>query len=87
MKFEAETYVSEAFHVDKKTMKRIFMFRRSGQFELLHDEALSSWVLLQHYRGLGPTFLILPDAGKMQHLEAEVSQEHLTRIFHSMAAR
>nr|KAF6273032.1 serpin family A member 1 [Pipistrellus kuhlii] len=85
VKLEPETFVVEDFHVDKKTMRRMFMFRRSGQFELLHDEALSSWVLLQRYRGPVPAFLILPDEGKMQHLEAEVSQEHLTRIFHSMA--
>ncbi|XP_070258025.1 alpha-1-antitrypsin-like [Myotis yumanensis] len=87
VKFEAEGFVAEDFHVDKKTTIRVPMTHRLGRFDLLHDKALSSWVLLQHYRGQMPAFLILPDEGKMQYLEAKVCQKHLARIFKNIDIR
>ncbi|ELK27057.1 Alpha-1-antitrypsin [Myotis davidii] len=87
VKFEAEGFVAEDFHVDKKTTIRVPMTHRLGRFDLLHDKALSSWVLLQHYRGQGPAFLILPDKGKMQYLEAKICQKHLARIFKNIDIR
>lgn len=81
------TLVTEDFHVDKKTKREVDMFQRVGRFDLLYDKALSSWVLLQHYKDHLSTFLILPDEGQMQHLEATVCNKHMARIFKSISIR
>ncbi|KAK1339498.1 hypothetical protein QTO34_020181 [Cnephaeus nilssonii] len=87
VKIETENFVAEDFHVDRKTTKRVPMIHRVGRFGLLHDKALSSWVLLQHYSGPVNAFLILPDEGKMQYLEAKVCPKHLARIFKTIDIR
>ncbi|XP_016067967.1 PREDICTED: alpha-1-antiproteinase 2-like [Miniopterus natalensis] len=85
--FEAEGIAKGDFHVDKETTVQVPMIYRAGMFEAMQDREISSWVLLQRYRNRFCAYLILPDPGKMQELEATVSDGHLRRIYATMDKR
>ncbi|XP_004447971.2 alpha-1-antitrypsin-like [Dasypus novemcinctus] len=76
--FEPENTQEEEFHVDEKTTVTVPMMSRLGMFNVDRSEQLSSWVLLMDYLGNATAIFILPDLGKMQHLEATLTMEHLS---------
>lgn len=78
--FEVEQTAEEDFHVDASTTVKVPMMRRLGMFDLYHCEVLSSWVLLMDYVGNATSFFILPDEGKLEHVESKLTRKSLTKF-------
>ncbi|XP_019497984.1 PREDICTED: alpha-1-antitrypsin [Hipposideros armiger] len=78
--FEVEQTTEEDFHVDASTTVKVPMMSRLGMFYLHRCEMLSSWVLLMDYVGNATAFFILPDEGKLEHVESKLTKEALTRF-------
>ncbi|CAO2587226.1 unnamed protein product [Lemmus lemmus] len=73
--FDAENTEEADFHVDKSTTVKVPMMSRLGMFDVHHCSTLSSWILLMDYLGNATAIFILPDDGKMQHLEQTLTKE------------
>ncbi|XP_028637885.1 alpha-1-antitrypsin [Grammomys surdaster] len=78
--FDSEHTTEADFHVDQSTKVKVPMMNRLGMFDVHHCSTLSSWVLLMDYRGNATAIFLLPDEGKMQHLEQTLTQEHICKI-------
>lgn len=76
--FDAEQTTEEDFHVDKATTVKVPMMKRLGMYNLHYCSKLSSWVLLMDYVGNATAFFILPDEGKLHHMEALLTKEDLS---------
>uniref|UniRef100_A0A8C0QFU0 Serpin family A member 1 n=1 Tax=Canis lupus familiaris TaxID=9615 RepID=A0A8C0QFU0_CANLF len=85
--FEVEHTTEEDFHVDEHTTVKVPMMSRLGMFDIQHCATLSSWVLLMEYVGNATAFFILPDEGKMQHLESKLTKEVLAKFLEKRYAR
>nr|O54757.1 RecName: Full=Alpha-1-antitrypsin-like protein CM55-MM; Flags: Precursor [Tamias sibiricus]BAA24416.1 alpha1-antitrypsin-like protein [Tamias sibiricus] len=78
--FNEEDTKEEDFHVDEATTVRVPMMNRLGMFHLHHCSTLASWVLQMDYLGNATAIFLLPDKGKMQHLEDTVTMEILSKF-------
>ncbi|EPY81615.1 Alpha-1-antitrypsin precursor-like protein [Camelus ferus] len=78
--FDAERTTEEDFHVDAETTVKVPMMSRLGMFDLHYCDTLASWVLLMDYVGNATAFFILPDEGKLQHLEDTLTKEILSKF-------
>nr|O54759.1 RecName: Full=Alpha-1-antitrypsin-like protein CM55-ST; Flags: Precursor [Tamias sibiricus]BAA24418.1 alpha1-antitrypsin-like protein [Tamias sibiricus] len=78
--FNEEQTREKDFHVDEATTVRVPMMNRLGMFHLHHCSTLASWVLQMDYLGNATAIFLLPDKGKMQHLEDTVTTEILTKF-------
>lgn len=78
--FEVDQTTEEDFHVDASTTVKVPMMRRLGMFDLHRCEVLASWVLLMDYVGNATAFFILPDEGKLEHMESKLTREALTNF-------
>ncbi|MDL1381401.1 serpin family protein [Yersinia pestis] len=78
--FNEEQTREEDFHVDEATTVRVPMMNREGRFHLHHCSTLASWVLQMDYLGNATAIFLLPDKGKMQHLEDTVTTEILSKF-------
>lgn len=78
--FEPESTTEQDFHVDEKTTVRVPMMHRLSSFDVQYSDALSSWVLLLDYAGNATAFFILPDQGKLRHLEDTLTKGILARF-------
>lgn len=75
--FDVNLTEEEDFHVDEATTVKVPMMKSLDMFNLVYCDKLSSWVLLMDYVGNATAFFILPDEGKLHHLEANLSKEDL----------
>uniref|UniRef100_A0A3Q2H846 Serpin family A member 1 n=1 Tax=Equus caballus TaxID=9796 RepID=A0A3Q2H846_HORSE len=78
--FEPEYTTEQDFHVDEKTTVRVPMMNHLSSFDVQYSDALSSWVLLLDYAGNATAFFILPDQGKLRHLEDTLTKGILARF-------
>lgn len=78
--FEPENTMEADFHVNKSTTVKVPMMSRLGMFDVHHCSTLSSWVLLMDYLGNATAIFLLPDDGKMQHLEQTLTREHICQF-------
>ncbi|KAM7158160.1 alpha-1-antitrypsin isoform 1-T2 [Molossus nigricans] len=78
--FDVDQTTEEDFHVDAATTVKVPMMQRLGMFDLYHCDKLSSWVLLMDYVGNATAFFILPDEGKLHHLEDTLTTEDLAKF-------
>ncbi|MBV98575.1 Alpha-1-antitrypsin, partial [Eschrichtius robustus] len=78
--FEAERTTERDFHVDEETTVRVPMMNRLGMYDLHYCDNLASWVLLMDYVGNATALFILPDQGKLQHLEDKLTKELLAKV-------
>ncbi|CAK6431760.1 unnamed protein product [Pipistrellus nathusii] len=76
--FNAKMTREEDFHVDKATTVKVPMMNRLGMFNVHHCSKLSSWVLLMDYVGNATAFFLLPDEGKLSHMEELLTKEDLS---------
>lgn len=76
--FDAKQTTEEDFHVDEATTVKVPMMKRLGMYNLHHCSKLSSWVLLMDYVGNATAFFILPDEGKLRHMEDLLTAEDLS---------
>ncbi|KAM8782183.1 alpha-1-antitrypsin isoform 2-T2 [Rhynchonycteris naso] len=85
--FEVDQTTEEDFHVDQDTTVRVPMMKRLGMFDLYYCDKLSGWVLLMDYVGNATAFFILPDEGKLQHVETMLTKEVLTKFLNNRHRR
>ncbi|XP_066133721.1 alpha-1-antitrypsin [Saccopteryx bilineata] len=85
--FEADQTTEEDFHVDQDTTVRVPMMHRLGMFDLYYCDKLSGWVLLMDYVGNATAFFILPDDGKLPHVETMLTKEVLTKFLNKRHRR
>nr|KAF6273031.1 hypothetical protein mPipKuh1_015601 [Pipistrellus kuhlii] len=75
--FDEQKTMEEDFHVDEATTVKVLMMKRMGKFNVHYCSKLSSWVLLMDYVGNATAFFLLPDEGKLSHMEGLLSKEDL----------
>lgn len=78
--FDPEHTTEADFHVDQSTTVKVPMMNRLGMFDVHHCSTLSSWVLLMDYLGNATAIFLLPDEGKMQHLEQTLNKELISQF-------
>lgn len=78
--FNAELTTKQKFHVDEQTTIETLMMSSTRRFRLHYCSTLSSWVLQLKYLGNATAMFLLPDQGKMQHLENTLSPQLLTKF-------
>ncbi|MBO8913307.1 hypothetical protein INO36_13490, partial [Staphylococcus aureus] len=78
--FDPENTEEAEFHVDESTTVKVPMMTLSGMLDVHHCSMLSSWVLLMDYAGNTTAVFLLPDDGKMQHLEQTLNKELISKI-------
>ncbi|XP_036171654.1 alpha-1-antitrypsin [Myotis myotis] len=76
--FDASDTTEEDFHVDEATTVKVPMMKRTGMYNLYKCHKLSSWVLLMDYVGNATAFFILPNEGKLRHMEDLLTKEDLS---------
>lgn len=69
--------------MDEATTVRVPMMHRLGMFDLHRCEVLSSWVLLMDYVGNATALFVLPDQGRLPHLEDKLSRDALAKFLES----
>ncbi|KAH0620396.1 hypothetical protein JD844_020804 [Phrynosoma platyrhinos] len=67
------------FFVDANTTVKVNMMHRKGYYKFLHDADLLSWVVELPYKGDATAFFILPDEGKLEHVEGALVKESLSK--------
>ncbi|XP_037357912.1 alpha-1-antitrypsin-like [Talpa occidentalis] len=85
--FDAAQTTEEDFHVDDETTVKVPMMSRLGMFAIQHCSKLHSWVLRMDYEGNATALFLLPDQGKMQHVEDTMNQEFLGRFLEKRYGR
>ncbi|KFO21359.1 alpha-1-antitrypsin isoform X2 [Fukomys damarensis] len=78
--FEAEYTSEENFHVNEETTVKVPMMKRLGIFRVFHCTTIQSWVLLMDYQGNVTALFLLPDKGKLQHLEETLTEELIDKF-------
>uniref|UniRef100_A0A8C9QFM4 Serpin domain-containing protein n=1 Tax=Spermophilus dauricus TaxID=99837 RepID=A0A8C9QFM4_SPEDA len=85
--FEEVLTREQDFHVDQATTVRVPMMNRVGMFDLHYCPTLASWVLQMDYLGNATAIFLLPDEGKLQHLEDTVTKEILAKFLKNRESR
>nr|XP_060612133.1 alpha-1-antitrypsin-like [Anolis sagrei ordinatus]XP_060612142.1 alpha-1-antitrypsin-like [Anolis sagrei ordinatus] len=67
------------FFVDANTTVKVNMMHRKGYYKFIYDGDLFSWVVELPYKGDATAFFILPDEGKLEHVESALAKEHLSK--------
>uniref|UniRef100_G1T809 Serpin family A member 9 n=1 Tax=Oryctolagus cuniculus TaxID=9986 RepID=G1T809_RABIT len=78
--FEPENTKEEDFHVDATTTVRVPMMSRLGMYVKFHCSTLASTVLRMDYKGNATALFLLPDEGKLQHLEDTLTTELIAKF-------
>ncbi|XP_045433159.1 alpha-1-antitrypsin isoform X2 [Pipistrellus kuhlii] len=76
--FDTDMTTEEDFQVDEATTVKVPMMNRLGMFNVHYCSKLSSWVLLMDYVGNTTAFFLLPDEGKLRHMEELLTKEDLS---------
>ncbi|KAJ7345138.1 hypothetical protein JRQ81_001088 [Phrynocephalus forsythii] len=86
--FDTASTMEEDFFVDANRTVKVSLMSQEGFYKYLRDEDLSSWVVAIDFRGDGiadtyrddiTAFFILPDEGKMKHLEGALLKENVSK--------
>ncbi|VTJ92258.1 Hypothetical predicted protein, partial [Marmota monax] len=85
--FEEVLTREQDFHVDEATTVRVPMMNRVGMFDLHYCPTLASWVLQMDYLGNATAIFLLPDEGKLQHLEDTITKEILAKFLKNRESR
>uniref|UniRef100_A0A5F9CG30 Serpin family A member 1 n=2 Tax=Oryctolagus cuniculus TaxID=9986 RepID=A0A5F9CG30_RABIT len=85
--FEPENTKEEDFHVNATTTVRVPMMSRLGRYDLFHCSTLASTVLRMDYKGNATALFLLPDEGKLQHLEDTLTTELITKFLAKSSLR
>nr|XP_020670063.1 alpha-1-antitrypsin-like [Pogona vitticeps]XP_020670064.1 alpha-1-antitrypsin-like [Pogona vitticeps]XP_020670065.1 alpha-1-antitrypsin-like [Pogona vitticeps]XP_020670066.1 alpha-1-antitrypsin-like [Pogona vitticeps]XP_020670067.1 alpha-1-antitrypsin-like [Pogona vitticeps]XP_020670068.1 alpha-1-antitrypsin-like [Pogona vitticeps]XP_020670069.1 alpha-1-antitrypsin-like [Pogona vitticeps] len=77
--FDTHLIRERDFFVDANTTVKVNLMHRKGYYKFVHDEDLSSWIVELPYKGDATAFFILPDEGKMAHVESALRKESLSK--------
>ncbi|KAG8449078.1 hypothetical protein GDO86_015941 [Hymenochirus boettgeri] len=67
--FEPKQTKDRDFHVDNETVVTVPMMHKNGRFNVAYDKELGCTVVEIPYQGNATAIFILPDEGKLQHVE------------------
>uniref|UniRef100_A0A8B9Q605 Serpin domain-containing protein n=1 Tax=Apteryx owenii TaxID=8824 RepID=A0A8B9Q605_APTOW len=73
--FTSELTEEREFFVDEKTTVKVPMMHQTDIFDFYFDEKVPCTVVRLHYNGSATVFLVLPEKGKMKHLEQALVKE------------
>ncbi|XP_061468037.1 alpha-1-antiproteinase-like isoform X2 [Rhineura floridana] len=82
--FDTHLIREKDFFVDENTTVKVNLMYRKGYYKYLHDEDLSCWVVELPYKGDAAAFFILPDEGKLEHVEGALRKESLFKWITSL---
>ncbi|XP_021057652.1 alpha-1-antitrypsin 1-3 [Mus pahari] len=85
--FDPEHTADADFHVDESTTVKVPMMTLTSMFDVHYCTTLSSWVVLMDYLGNATAVFLLPDDGKMQHLEQTLNKELISKFLLSRRTR
>ncbi|KAK2507774.1 hypothetical protein MC885_013470, partial [Smutsia gigantea] len=74
-----QTQKQESFFVDERTSLHVPMMHQKEMHRFLYDQEVACTVLQMEYSGNALALLILPDPGKMEHVEAALQPETLRK--------
>ncbi|KAG9283200.1 hypothetical protein AMEX_G1947 [Astyanax mexicanus] len=74
--FEARLTRKADFNVDENTKVSVDMMSRTDQFDFYRDQENSTSIIRVPYTGNTSMMIILPDEGKMEELEKQISRDH-----------
>ncbi|XP_042310758.1 alpha-1-antiproteinase-like [Sceloporus undulatus] len=77
--FNTQSIREEDFFVNANTTVKVNMMFQRNYYKFLHDDNLNCSVVEIPYKGDASALFILPDEGKMQHVEAGLVKEHLSK--------
>uniref|UniRef100_H2SLS0 Serpin peptidase inhibitor, clade A (alpha-1 antiproteinase, antitrypsin), member 1 n=2 Tax=Takifugu rubripes TaxID=31033 RepID=H2SLS0_TAKRU len=72
------------FNVDESTKVQVDMMRRTGRFDYYSDFDNHSSIIMLPYKGNTSMMIILPNEGKMKHVENSISKEQILHWFNSL---
>uniref|UniRef100_A0A3B1JY77 Serpin family A member 4 n=1 Tax=Astyanax mexicanus TaxID=7994 RepID=A0A3B1JY77_ASTMX len=75
--FEQRFTQKADFHVDDNTKVTVDMMQNTGRYHFYIDWDNSTSIIKVPYKGNASMMLILPDEGKMQDLERNISKDHI----------
>nr|Q63969.1 RecName: Full=Alpha-1-antiproteinase; AltName: Full=Alpha-1-antitrypsin; AltName: Full=Alpha-1-proteinase inhibitor; AltName: Full=Serpin A1; Flags: Precursor [Mus saxicola]AAB30633.1 alpha 1-proteinase inhibitor [Mus saxicola] len=78
--FDPEHTTEADFHVNESTTVRVPMMNLMRMLDVHYCSTLSSWVLMMDYLGNATAVFLLPDDGKMQHLEQTLNKELISKF-------
>uniref|UniRef100_A0ABM5F7E5 Alpha-1-antitrypsin-like n=1 Tax=Pogona vitticeps TaxID=103695 RepID=A0ABM5F7E5_9SAUR len=85
--FNSQATREADFFVDKKTMVKVPMMRKTSYFKTYRDADLSCEVVELPYKGGASALFILPDQGKLKHVEQALGEDHLFKWLNSLRGR
>ncbi|XP_053142055.1 alpha-1-antitrypsin-like [Hemicordylus capensis] len=69
----------EDFFVDGNKTVKVDLMYQEGYYKVLHDEDMACWVVEVPYKGDSVAWFILPDEGKLKHVEGALAKEDVSK--------
>ncbi|XP_078239876.1 alpha-1-antiproteinase-like [Pogona vitticeps] len=85
--FNSQATREADFFVDKKAMVKVPMMHKDAYFKTYRDADLSCKVVELPYKGGASALFILPDQGKMKHVEQALGKDLLFKWVNSLRGR
>lgn len=67
------------FNVDESTKVKVDMMKRTGRYDFYQDAENHVSVIMLPYKGNTSMMIMLPNEGKMKHVEDLITKEHVIR--------
>ncbi|NXA37068.1 A1AT2 antiproteinase, partial [Eudromia elegans] len=85
--FMPELTEERDFFVDEETTVKVPMMHQTERIDFYFDEKIPCTVVRLHYNGSATVFLILPEKGKMKHLEQALVKETVLEWSENLSQR
>ncbi|KAL0967645.1 hypothetical protein UPYG_G00254960 [Umbra pygmaea] len=82
--FDATLTHKSDFLVDENTKVEVDMMKRTGRYEMYQDRSNFTTMVMLPYKGNSSMMVIMPDDGKMAHVEASINKEYLQHLHKKM---
>ncbi|XP_076872427.1 alpha-1-antitrypsin homolog [Brachyhypopomus gauderio] len=84
--FKVERTHKADFHVDENTKVTVDMMSRNGKYNYYYDRTNYTSIIKMQYKGNASMIIILPDEGKMEEVENQMSKDHF-KFWHDKLLR
>ncbi|CAB1339938.1 unnamed protein product [Coregonus sp. 'balchen'] len=78
--FDATLTHKADFKVDENTKVQVDMMKRTGRYQLYQDQDNFTTVVMLPYKGNSSMMVVLPNDGKMEHVEAFINKDYLKHV-------
>lgn len=85
--FDHKSTLKQDFHVTSETVVQVPMMRREDEYYYLLDRTLYCRVVGVPYQGNATALFVLPNEGRMEQVEAGLSQETLRKWLKKLTKR